>query len=365
MVIDADTLSAGDEILVKAGEHVPADAEILAGEASLDESLLTGESAPVNKAVGDTIFAGTIVTDAPLNCRVIEASGNTRLDQITRLVEQTLADKPPIQRLADRASAYLAIRHPGGGAGDRGRLGPSPGTHSRGPILSAVAVLVVACPCALGLATPLALVIALGRTTQAGILVRKPAALELAARVRTVVFDKTGTLTPRADVGGGYHGLRKQPAWHPSNCCVSLPAWSNTRAIPSHRRSRRRAGSHRVRRRKSASLRGLGISARVPAHGEQRVLVGSLEFLGLGGHQSLADQARARMKRGETIVWVGWDDAAAGFIALRDEPNPSARAALQQLAAESIHTVMLSVRRSRHDAAHRRRAGRGRTAPGT
>ena len=179
--VPASALVTGDTILVKPGERVPADAEIVEGEGAVDESLLTGESAPVNKGPGDAIFAGTVVTDAALVCWVTRPVGDTRLAHITQLVEQTLAAKPPIQRLADRAAAYFAS----------GILGVAiltalvwwlTGHPPAKALLTAVAVLVVACPCALGLATPLALTVTLGRATQAGILVRNPVALETAAR---------------------------------------------------------------------------------------------------------------------------------------------------------------------------------------
>ena len=192
--IKALLLEVGDVILVKPGERVPADAEIIEGEGTANEALLTGESAPVDKAPGDTLYSGTVVNDAAVIARVTRPVGTTRLAQITQLVEQTLSAKPPIQRLADTASAYFAF----------GILGAAVvtavvrlllGQAANEAILAAVAVLVVACPCALGLATPLALTVTLGRTTRAGLLVRNPAALETTAKVQRMVFDKTGTLT--------------------------------------------------------------------------------------------------------------------------------------------------------------------------
>ena len=173
---------------------MPVDAEIIEGEAAVNEALLTGESAPVNKQVGDTLFAGTVVTDDALVARVVRPVEEGRLAHITQLVEETLNTKPPIQRMADKASAYFAF-----GIIIAAMLtflgwwlvGKSPSEA----LLIAVAVLVVACPCALGLATPLAVAVSLGRTSRSGILVRNPAALETAATVQRLVFDKTGTLT--------------------------------------------------------------------------------------------------------------------------------------------------------------------------
>jgi P-type E1-E2 ATPase len=192
--VQASTLASGDTILVKPGERIPADAEILEGAAAVDESLLTGESVPMNKARRDVVYAGTVVTDDALICRVTRPVQDTRLAQITQVVEQTLNTKPPIQRLAGEASAYFAFGIVG--AATITFLGWwLTGQSALQALLTAVAVLVVACPCALGLATPLALAIILGRASKAGILVRNPVALETAATIQRIVFDKTGTLT--------------------------------------------------------------------------------------------------------------------------------------------------------------------------
>jgi Cu+-exporting ATPase len=335
----ADTLAVGDTILVKPGERVPADAEIVEGEGAVDESLLTGESAPVDKGPGQALYAGTMVADAALIARVTQLPQHMRLAQITRLVDQTLAAKPPIQRLADRASAYFAF----------GIVGVAVVTalgwwlSGRPPtwaLLAAVAVLVVACPCALGLATPLALAVSLGRTTRVGILVRNVVALETAAQIQRVVFDKTGTLTrgrmavgEAAASGGGVSRDRliclaaavEQYSEHPiaraivEACPGSCPAADEFQA-----------------------LRGLGASARVAEQDGQRVMVGSPRFLDVPDDSPLAVQAQSHADRGETVIWVGWGEEVAGFITLRDEPNPSAQEALDRLQADGIHAVMLS-----------------------
>jgi len=339
--VQAQTLNVGDTILIKPGERVPADAEILEGEAALDESLLTGESTPVEKGPGDKIFAGTVVADAPLTGHVIRLTKDTRLASITHLVEQTLATKPPIQRLADRASAYFAV-----GIMCAAALtflgwwlvGGQPPSQA---LLTAVAVLVVACPCALGLATPLALTVTLGRATQAGILVRNNVALETAATVQRIVFDKTGTLTrgrmsvvatavvPEMEVAEAdflcMAAAVEQYSEHPiaqailAACPGPLPE----------------AGEFQA-------LRGLGASARIDGRVDRRVMVGAPRFLGVGEHTPLAVEAQTHAERGETVVWVGWEDTAAGFIALRDEPNPTASQALRRLEADGVQPAMLS-----------------------
>jgi Cu+-exporting ATPase len=215
------------------------------------------------------------------------------------------------------------------------------GTPAARSLLTAVAVLVVACPCALGLATPLALAIVLGRTSREGILVRNPAALETASTIRRIAFDKTGTLTqgrltvaeatvhPAIDMSNEelicLAGDVEQFSEHPVGRAIAS-------ACP-----RPAAKSEQFK-----ALRGLGVSARVEGRGDTRILVGSSELVSADGDHTLSEQARARAQRGETIVWVGWDDRVAGFIALRDEPNPSASEALQQLRTQGFQTIMLS-----------------------
>jgi heavy metal translocating P-type ATPase len=339
--VQASALTSGDTILVKPGERVPSDSEILEGRAALDESLLTGESAPVEKGPGDTVFAGTVVTDAALTCRVTHPAQATRLAHITQLVEQTLTAKPPMQRLADKASAYFAVGIVCAAVITFLGWWLVSGRPISQALLAGVAVLVVACPCALGLATPLALTVTLGRAARAGILVRNPVALETAATIRRIVFDKTGTLTqgrmavvattvdPKKAVTEGdllcLAAAVEQYSEHPvaraivAACPGRLPASGEFHA-----------------------LRGLGASAQVDGQVDRRVMVGSLRFLGVDERSPLAAQAQAYAERGETVVWVGWEQTVGGFIALRDEPNPTALEALRRLQADSIQPVVLS-----------------------
>jgi heavy metal translocating P-type ATPase len=338
--VEAKALARGDEILVKAGERVPADAEIVEGQGALDESLLTGESMPVNKGPGDIILAGTILTDAALIARVPGPPQDTRLARVTKLVEQTLATKPPIQRLADRASGYFAVGILGVailtaiGWGRAGFPGPE-------ALLAAIAVLVVACPCALGLATPLALTVTLGQTTQAGILIRNPVALETAARIRRMVFDKTGTLTLGRLVVVS-EAVEPQLATTNEELVCLAAAVERHSEHPVAKAIVEACRGPIPRAREFQALRGLGASAVVQVGADQRVLVGSLRFVNVDGHSPLAQEAQAHAERGETVVWVGWDSGVAGFIALRDELNPTALAALRQLQKEGVGAVVLS-----------------------
>jgi len=339
--VQASALAEDDTILVKPGERVPADASVIEGEAAVDESLLTGESAPVNKGPGGSIFAGTVVADEALIARVTRPAEEGRLAQIAHLVEQTLNTKPPIQRLADRASAYFAFGILGAAIVTFAGWWLLAGKPPAQALLTAVAVLVVACPCALGLATPLALAITLGRTSREGILVRNPVALETAATVGRIVLDKTGTLT-RGNLsvtatvvaaGGGMSADEllclaaavEQYSEHPVARAIVL-------GCP---QSPAKAEAFKV-------ARGQGASAQLVGSDGGRLKAGSARFLGVNGESSLNDQARARAGQGETVVWVGTEDTLAGFIALRDEPEPTAAEALRQLAEEGVRVVMLS-----------------------
>jgi len=338
--IQASALAPGDTILVKPGERVPVDGEILEGNGAVDESLLTGESVPVDKVPGDTLYAGTVVTDAALTARVTRPVKETRLAHITQLVEETLSAKPPIQRLADRAAAYFAIGILGVailtalGWSLAGRSGPQ-------ALLAAVAVLVVACPCALGLATPLALAITLGRTARAGVLARNPVALETAARIQRVVFDKTGTLTCGQMAVMAAVADPRAPSQENELLCLAA-AVEQYSEHPVARAIVESCPGPLLEAGEFQSLRGLGASARVLGRAEWRVMVGSARFVGVDGRTPLAAQAQARAERGETVVWVGWGADVAGFIALRDEPNPTAQETLHRLEEAAIRPVMLS-----------------------
>lgn len=338
--VKAADLQTGDIILIKAGERVPTDAEILEGHASVGESLLTGESKPVEKSPGDIIYAGTVVADEALVCKVVQTVGNTRLAQITKVVSQTLNTKPPIQRLADRASAYFAL----------GILLASLATffgwwlQSRElshALLTAVAVLVVACPCALGLATPLALTIALGRISRAGILVRNPVVLETASNIDKIAFDKTGTLTkgkltvaevvlrPMADITNEELLCRaaavEQFSEHPIAKAIVAACRQKVLHVTNYK-----------------TTRGVGVSAWIEDGVTRQIKVGSQDFFNLIDHAQLERKASNLARKGETIVWVGDENQVDGFISLRDSPNESAAEALHRLETAGVKTIMLS-----------------------
>jgi Cu+-exporting ATPase len=194
--VGVDEVAPGDVLLVRAGDQIPVDGEVVEGESAVDESMLTGESVPVHKGAGDRVVGATVNRDGSLRVRATEVGAGTFLARIVRLVEEAQGSKAPIQRLADKVAsvfvpavlAVAALTGLGWWA-----LGPE---HSvPRAVFAAVAVLVIACPSAVGLATQTAVMVATGRAARSGVLVKDAASLERAARVDCVLFDKTGTLT--------------------------------------------------------------------------------------------------------------------------------------------------------------------------
>lgn len=193
--VDIENVKVGDVILVKPGEKIPLDGEIIEGETSVDESMLTGESMPVDKKIGDLVYGATMNSSGVLKIKVLKVGGETVLSQIIKLVEQAQASKAPIQKLADKVSGIFV---------------PAViviavlsfvvwfvvlGRGIETSLINAVAVLVIACPCALGLATPTAIMVGSGKGAENGILIKESQSLEIAHKVDAIIFDKTGTLT--------------------------------------------------------------------------------------------------------------------------------------------------------------------------
>jgi Cu+-exporting ATPase len=193
-IVPLEEVQLGDKVLVLPGERFPLDAEILEGRTTVDESMISGESAPLSREVGDRVLAGSLNYDGAVVCRALSVGADTVLSQITRMVEQAQSSRAPMERIADRASSIFVPVVLGLATLTFGIWGVA--THSMQTALaSAVAVLVIACPCAMGLAVPAALTVAVGRGAQLGVLFKGGEALERLANVDAVVLDKTGTLT--------------------------------------------------------------------------------------------------------------------------------------------------------------------------
>jgi len=337
--IQARTLHIGDVIRIREGEQIPADGVILEGEGEVDEAMLTGEARLVKKAATEAVFAGTLLREGVLTASVSALPVQTRLSQINELVNETLSAKPPIQRLADRISTYFTFGILGIAILALGGWLAAGYPLERG-ILAAVAVLVVACPCALGLATPLALSVAISKAVGQGVLVRNPSALETAAKIQRVVFDKTGTLTSGdltllKVVPVPTCGLSEQSLWQLAASVEQFSSHPLAQAILKDSPPPLEAGEF-------IALRGAGASARVLTHPPRRVVVGSFHLVQVDPASALLPQAEQYAAQGKTVVWVRVEDEVSGFLVLQDKPQPAATLALHALRQRGIHLAILS-----------------------
>jgi Cu+-exporting ATPase len=335
---------AGDVVIVRPGERVPVDGEWIEGRSTLDESMLTGESIPVEKVPGAPVFGGTVNGTGAFRFRATRVGRDTALQQIVRLMQQAQANRAPISRLADRVSGVFT---------------PAvliaavvtfvvwfdvlpPGSRMTVALVNFVAVLIIACPCAMGLATPTAILVATGRGAERGILVKGGDVLERAQSVDTVVFDKTGTLTTgrpevtdvvplgttSADELLRVAASAERASEHPLAAAV-------VRAAEARRLPLAEPGSF-------AAQPGMGVRATVDGHA---VVVGSLALLESAGlataEAAAAGERLARLAR--TPMFVAVEGVGVlGAIGLADTPRPEARTALAALKRLGLRLVMLT-----------------------
>ncbi len=341
--IPAGRLRPGDMFVVRPGETIAADGEVLFGQTAVDRSMMTGESVPGEAAEGDSVVGGTIALTGRLVVRAVKVGPDTQLAHLIRLVEQAQADKASIQRLADRISGVFVPAVLIGAALTLAGwlLAGGPAGHA---FAAALAVLIIACPCALGLATPAALVAACGRGAQLGIFIKGYQALESSRAVDTVVLDKTGTVTTgRMSLAGvqtvagtsraellRYAGAVEQASEHAVAAAITAAAETETGTGPLPAALSFRA------------LPGLGARGTV---GGREVVVGRAALLaesGMAVPAELAGPCRAWEESGCTTVLVGWDGAVRGALAVTDTVKPSAAAAVAELRALGLHPVLLT-----------------------
>ena len=333
----------GDVLRLRPGDRVPVDGVAIEGQSTVDESMLTGEPFPVEKAPGAAVTGGTVNRNGTLLMRAERVGRDTMLARIVDMVAQAQRSRAPVQALADRVAAWFvpavmaiatltfaiwAV------------LGPEPRlAHA---LVNAVAVLIIACPCALGLATPMSIMVGLGRGARQGILVRNAESLERLVRIQAVVLDKTGTLTegrpelvdctatgavPEADVLR-YAAAAEQASEHPLAAAIlraaaarglDIPPATNFQAVP-----------------------GAGIRAAVPGH---HILVGTPDFLhehGSAVPAGLQERAAEHQQQGSTVVFVAIDNAPAGLLAVADPVRESAPSAVLALHGLGIRVIMLT-----------------------
>ncbi len=346
--VPLEQVVVGDTVLVRPGERVPVDGVVTAGTSHVDESMLTGESMPVGKSPGDGVIGGTVNGTGGFSYRATSLGRDGVLSQIVRLMRNAQASRAPIQHLADRVSAVfvpvvMAISvvtfmvwwvFGGDGATVRG-------------MAAAVSVLIIACPCAMGLAVPTAVMVATGRAAQLGGLVKGGEALQRAGEVTTVVLDKTGTVTEgRPEVVAVASALEQH---------ASMPDWLAVAAAV-ERRSEHPLAAAVVRYVETQTgavsapspavtdivgVAGQGVRARVA---EQAVHVGSLAFLRDQGVSTAAIDAQADQlaSTGHSLVAVAVDRVASGVLGVMDPPRSSSRDAIARLRALGLRVVMLT-----------------------
>ncbi|MDQ2826635.1 MAG: heavy metal translocating P-type ATPase, partial [Actinomycetota bacterium] len=340
-LVPVEQVQVGDVLRVRPGEKIPVDGEVVGGTSAVDESMLTGESVPVDKHPGDRVAGATLNTQGALTVRATAVGADTALSQIVRLIEEAQGAKAPVQRLADRIAGVfvpvvllIAIATLAGWwliGGD-----------ATGGLVAAVAVLIIACPCALGLATPTAILVGTGRGAAMGVLIKGGEVLERSKRIDTVVFDKTGTLT------------RGQMAL---TDVVSAPGTDDHDLL-------RRAASvedgseHPVGRAIVDGAREVGLDiaeasdfASVAGHGVRGVVDGVLVHVGrrkLAAEAGLAlshelEEAAARMEgEGKTAVFAGWEGRIRGVVAVADTLKDDAPAAVAALRSMGVAVVMIT-----------------------
>ncbi|MFJ5834109.1 heavy metal translocating P-type ATPase [Streptomyces sp. NPDC093089] len=340
--VPVDEVVVGDEIVIRPGEKIPVDADVLSGSSAVDESMVTGEPMPVTKRAGDDVIGATINTTGSLRVRAAKIGADTVLAQIIRLVQQAQASKAPIQRLADAISAYFvpaviaiaiatfALWY---------TIGPAPALTLA--LVSAVAVLIIACPCALGLATPLSVMVGTGKGAQAGILIRSAEALETAHELDTVVLDKTGTVTTGKPVltdvhpaaGGDEAGLLRLVAAAEADSEHPL-----ARAIVSGARDR---GIQPPAATGFDSVTGKGVRAVADGH---TITVGNTRFLHETGVDTAAlDAVAANLAaEGKTPVLAALDGRPAGVLAVADTVKDDSAQAIAALRHLDTEVVMLT-----------------------
>ena len=356
--VPVNTLQPGDVMVVRPGEKVPTDGVVVSGASSIDESLATGESMPVEKSEGDEVIGATINQNGVLRVRATRVGSETFLSQVIRLVEEAQGSKVPIQALADRITAvfvpvvlviaaatlaaWLAFPEAFGSlatwiSGFVPWVDPSMGSGALA-LYAAIAVLVIACPCALGLATPTALMVGSGKGAENGVLIRNGAAIQILKDVRTIVFDKTGTIT----------------AGKPQVTDVVAAPGTTEQQVLELALSLEQNSEHPIARAVTDAASSRGISAdaasdfqAVPGAGVRGTLAGVAVAVGttaIAGlvEATMADERTRLESEAKTVMWVSRDGTAIGLIAVADTVKEESKEALRQLHELGFETAMIT-----------------------
>jgi Cu+-exporting ATPase len=332
----------GDPLRVRPGENVPVDGVVIEGRSAVDESMLTGEPVPVEKSVGDAVIGGTLNTSGTLLLRAEKVGEDTMLARIVRLVAEAQRSRAPIQRLADRVAAWfvpLVVLIAVATFVVWSVLGPEPRLPHA--LVNAVAVLIIACPCALGLATPMSIMVAVGKGASAGVLFRDAEAIELLRDCDTLVLDKTGTLTlgkPRLVEVAPVAGWDQQEVLR---LAASLERGSEHPLADAIVEGARERGIELAAPADFSSLTGKGVVGAVDG---RRVALGNLAlFQDLGIEAGdLLERAETKRSEGATVLLAAVDGRPAGLLAIADPIREGAADTVRALVAEGMKVVMVT-----------------------
>jgi P-type Cu+ transporter len=340
--IPIELVTTGDVILVRPGEKIPTDGMVLSGVSAVDESMLTGESIPVGKEVGDEVFGATINKTGSFTFRATKVGAETALAQIIRLVEEAQGSKAPIQRVADRVASIFVpvvfciailtfvIWY----------FFPAQPIFSRA-LLNFVSVLIIACPCAMGLATPTAVMVGTGLGAEKGILIKGGESLEKAYKLTTVVFDKTGTLTRGEPAVTEIVPADGVPPEELLRVALSIEAVSEHPLAQAIVEKGREQGLEALPLDNFEALSGLGVKAFV---GGKKVLLGNLRLMEQNEmHMNGLDVQAAKLReQGRTSVFVAQEGQVKGLIGLSDTPRESARETVEALKSMGLKVMMIT-----------------------
>src|ERR1700730_8215773 len=340
--VPLDAIAVGDRLRVRPGEKVPVDGAILEGRATIDESLVTGESMPVGKDAGAKVIAGTLNESGSFIMRAEKVGGETLLSQIVSLVAKAQRSRAPVQRLADQVASWfvpMVIVTALAAFAAWAFLGPEP-RFAYG-LVAAVSVLIIACPCALGLATPMSIMVGVGRGAQSGVLIKNAEALERMEKIDTLVVDKTGTLTegkPKVVAIRTLVGLGEDEILRLAASLERASEHPLATAIVNVAKERQLELSEPSG---FDALAGKGVTGTVDGH---KLTIGNAGFLGASGISTadLAKDADELRQDGATVIFVGLDGKAAGLLAIADPVKPTALDAIKALQSEGVRVVMLT-----------------------
>jgi Cu+-exporting ATPase len=343
VLIPTQEIEPGDVLLVKPGERIPADAEVIAGESRVDESMLTGESLPVAKHPGDSVVGGTVNGTGSLTIRATRVGRDSMLARIIRLVQEAQGSKAPIANLADRISLYFVptvmVVALAAGIAWLTLGGESLSVSLR----IFVAVMVIACPCAMGLATPISIMVATGRGARLGVLVKSGGALQMAQRIKTIVFDKTGTLTV------GKPGVTDILVMDPKDreeeilaLAASVEGASEHPLALAVVEAARSRGITMHEPTSFEALPGKGVRARVQEHEIHLGHVAYMNSLHLEGMDQAEEKIRELAEQGKTPVLMAIDGRLRGIMAIADKMRPEAPQVVAELLNKGMEVIMLT-----------------------